>query len=45
MFFSINTQLLKINYRINLMHARGEQMNWNLIQALLREKRNLEKMR
>jgi len=42
MFYSKETQIAQINYRINLMRARGEAMNENLIKALEREKRNLE---
>jgi hypothetical protein len=42
MFYSKETQIARINYRINLMRARGEAMNENLINALEREKRNLE---
>ena len=42
MFFSNDTLIQKIEYRINLLRARGEQMNQHLINALVREKRNLE---
>lgn len=42
MFFSKETQIARINYRINLLRARGEEKNWNLINALIRERRNLE---
>jgi len=42
MFYSKETQIARINYRINLMKARSEMMNENLIKALEREKRNLE---
>lgn len=43
MTFSKETTIARINYRINLMRERGEAMNLKLINALLREKRNLEK--
>ena len=42
MFYSKETTIAKINYRINLLRARGETMNLRLIAALEREKRNLE---
>lgn len=42
MLYSKETALNLINYRINLLRARGEQMNDHLIKALIREKRNLE---
>lgn len=42
MFYSKETRIAQINYRIGLLRARGEQMNQNLINALIREKRNLE---
>lgn len=41
MFLSKESIIAKINYRINLLRARGEQMNEHLINALIREKRNL----
>lgn len=40
--FSIETRIAKINYRINLLRARGETMNQNIINALKRELRQLE---
>lgn len=43
MLFSKETTIALIDYRINLMKARGETMNIKLIAALEREKRNLEK--
>lgn len=39
MFFSVKTYIAKIDYRINLLRARGEQKNLNLINALIRERR------
>jgi len=42
MVFSKEVTLNKIKYRINLLRARGEQMNEHLINALIREARNLE---
>jgi hypothetical protein len=42
MLYSKETTLNLINYRINLLRARGEQMNEHLINALIREARNLE---
>lgn len=42
MFFSKETQIARIDYRIRLLRAHGEEMNKNLINALIREKRNLE---
>ena len=42
MFLSKKTTLNIIKYRINLLRARGEQMNENLINALIREARNIE---
>ena len=42
MFYSKETEIKRIEYRINLLRARDEMMNYRLIQALLREKRNLE---
>lgn len=40
-----NAKILKLDYRINLMRARDESMNQRLINALIREKRNLEQKR
>lgn len=42
MFYSKEIQIARIDYRINLLRAKGEEMNKNLINALIREKRNLE---
>lgn len=42
MFFSKEVMIKKIEYRINLLRARSEVMNMRLINALMREKRNLE---
>lgn len=42
-FFSNEIRAQKLGYRINLLRARGEQERWNLINALMRKKRNLEK--
>ena len=42
MFYDKETRIGQIEFRINLLRARGEQMNQNLINALIREKRNLE---
>ena len=42
MFFSKEVVIAKLNYRINLLRTRGEMMNQKLINALEREKRNLE---
>ena len=42
MFFTKETEIKRINYRINLLRSRGEEMNWNLINALIRKKRRLE---
>lgn len=42
MTFSKETTLGIINYRIKLLRARGEQMNEHLINALIREARNLQ---
>ena len=41
MTYSKETTIALIDYRINLLRARGEVMNWRLIRALEREKRNL----
>lgn len=43
MLYNKKTTLEIINYRINLLRARGEQMNEHLINALIREARNIEK--
>lgn len=43
MLYSKETTLNLINYRINLLRARGEQMNEHLIAALEREARNIQK--
>lgn len=42
MFYTTETRIAQLDYRINLMRQRGEQMNEHLINALIREKRNLE---
>lgn len=42
MFYNKETRIAYIDYRINLLRARGEEMNKNLINALIREKRKLE---
>ncbi len=42
MLYSKETTLNLINYRISLLRSRGEQMNMNLINALIREARNIE---
>lgn len=42
MFFSKEVVISKLNYRIKLLRTRGEVMNQKLINALEREKRNLE---
>lgn len=42
MLYNKEAQIAYIDYRINLLRARGEEMNKNLIRALIREKRNLE---
>ena len=42
MTFSKETTINRIEYRINILRARGEMMNLRLIKALEREKRNLE---
>lgn len=43
MFYSKEVQIARIDYRINLLRQRGETMNLRLINALIREKRSLEK--
>ena len=42
MFLSSETVLKKIEYRINLLRARSETVNEHLINALIREARNIE---
>lgn len=42
MFFSKDTMIARINYRINWLQAHGEMKNKNLISALLRQRRKLE---
>ena len=42
MFLSTETTLKKIEYRINLLRSRSETVNEHLINALIREARNLE---
>ena len=42
MFYSKETAIAQLEYRINLLRERGEAMNLRLINALVREKRNLE---
>lgn len=42
MLYSKETTLNLINYRINLLRERSEQMNEHLINALIREARNIE---
>lgn len=42
MLYSKETTLNQIKYRINLLRARGEEMNAHLINALIREARNIE---
>ena len=42
MLYSKETTLNIIKYRINLLRAHGEQMNEHLINALIREARNIE---
>lgn len=42
MLFDKETTLALINYRINLLRAHGEAMNEHLINALIREARNIE---
>jgi len=43
MFYNKETEIKRIEYRINLMKTRDEMMNLKLIAALQREKHNLEK--
>lgn len=40
-----NAKILQLDCRINLMRSRDESMNQRLINALIREKRNLEQKR
>lgn len=42
MFLSKEAMLKKIEYRINLLRARSEIVNERLINALIREARNLK---
>ena len=42
MFYSKETEIARINYRINLLRQRDEMVNIKLIAALEREKRKLE---
>ena len=42
MLYSKETTLNLINYRINLLRSRGEEMNAHLINALIREARAIE---
>lgn len=42
MLFNNKTTIAMINYRIGILRSRGEEMNKNLINALLRERRALE---
>jgi len=42
MLYSKETTLDLINYRINLLRSRGEEMNAHLINALIREARNIK---
>ena len=42
MLYSKETTLNIIKYRIGLLRERGEQMNEHLINALIREARNIE---
>ena len=42
MLYNKETTVALINYRINLLKARGEAMNMKLIAALEREKRAIE---
>ncbi len=41
MFWNVDTIIKKIEYRIHLLKARGEERNLKLIRALEREKRAL----
>ena len=42
MLYSKETALNLMKYRINLLRSRGEEMNAHLINALIREARNME---
>jgi len=42
MFLSKETMLNRIEYRINLLRARSETVNEHLINALVREARNIK---
>ena len=42
MLLSTETTLKRIEYRIKLLRARSETVNEHLINALIREARNLE---
>ena len=42
MLYNKETALNLIRYRINLLRSRGEEMNQHLINALIREARNIE---
>lgn len=42
MFYSKEVMIGRMEQRINILRARGEEMNKNLINALIRQKRNLE---
>lgn len=42
MFYSKEVTISKIEQRINILRARGEEMNKRLINALIRQKRNLK---
>ena len=41
MFYSKDTMINRIEQRIHILRARGEEMNKNLINALIRQKRKL----
>lgn len=41
MFYSAQTVINRIDFRIHMLLSRGEEMNKNLINALRRERRNL----
>lgn len=42
MFLSKENMLKRIEYRINLLRARSETVNEHLINALIREARNIK---
>ena len=42
MFYNKEVRIAQLTQRINLLRARGEEVNKNLINALIRERRNLE---